>query len=63
MVCVHQGTAERSPEPLRTLSATRGRRMPFGVHLSLAEAGAVDSVLLEVGQTVRWQGEEERRGD
>ncbi|XP_037082509.1 molybdenum cofactor sulfurase-like [Pollicipes pollicipes] len=33
MICVDQATGERSREPLLTLSAARGRRMPFGVHL------------------------------
>ena len=55
MVGVDQATGHRSPEPLLTLSATRGRRMPFGVHLGLpTDPRPADNALLSVGQTVSW---------
>ena len=63
MVCIDQGSGQRSREPLLTLSATRGRRMPFGVHLGPADTGSGSNALLAVGQpvsyTLRQHGEEE----
>ena len=56
MVGIDQSTGHRSPEPLLTLSATRGRRMPFGVHLGLpTDTPPSDNALLRVGETVTWQ--------
>ncbi|XP_072020767.1 LOW QUALITY PROTEIN: molybdenum cofactor sulfurase-like [Amphiura filiformis] len=33
MICINQDTAERSKEPLMTLTTFRGKRVPFGIHL------------------------------
>lgn len=33
MVCLDQDTSERSKEPLKTLAAWRGKKIPFGIHL------------------------------
>lgn len=33
MICLDQETGQRSKEPLRTLAVSRGRKIPFGIHV------------------------------
>ncbi|CAH1774686.1 unnamed protein product, partial [Owenia fusiformis] len=52
MVCVDQSSAERSREPLKTLAVTRGKKIPFGIHLS----NSSDTTgVLSVGDTITHQ--------
>lgn len=51
MICIDQDTGEKSKEPLRTLSATRGHKMTFGIYLAHCSDGNEGNTV-EVGDPV-----------
>ena len=51
MICVDQQTAERNQEPLRVLANTRGKKVPFGVHLELVSL-ILDNGSIQFGDEV-----------
>ncbi|CAC5406878.1 ABA3 [Mytilus coruscus] len=50
MVCLDQETSERSKEPLKTLAAWRGKKIPFGIHLRHDDAAVRKRI--HVGDTL-----------
>ena len=52
MICVDQGTAGRNHEALKVLSNSRGRKMPFGIHMELSSIENKE-ISIQVGSLVK----------
>ncbi|XP_005112843.2 molybdenum cofactor sulfurase [Aplysia californica] len=52
MICMDQQTAQKSREPLRTLSVWRGKKVPFGVYSRLIPRSDGSKQVIRVGDLV-----------
>ena len=52
MICMDQVTAQKSREPLRTLSVWRGKKVPFGIYSRLLPRADGAKQIIRVGDTV-----------
>ncbi|CAG0912481.1 unnamed protein product [Notodromas monacha] len=54
MICIDQRTGAKASEPLTTLAATRGPKIPFGVHCCLMQIDGQPKQRISVNSTVKF---------